>query len=86
MGCAEDLGELLEVFWRGSRLSVEERCYGDFGASELFGDCLEGETFCGLGLEECLAVSWDTVLNGALGTRVSTASFVQNNTCGLHRE
>jgi hypothetical protein len=39
---AEDGGEFRDVFWRGLRLSVEQRCNGDLGPAELLRDRFEG--------------------------------------------
>ena len=63
LGCEEDilinleeLGELADVLWGGTGLSIEDCSGGDFLTSECFCDCLEGEVLCLLRGEEKGAV------------------------------
>ena len=45
LGDVEELGEVLDVFWAGVGLAVEERCGCYLVTAEGFGDGFEGEVF-----------------------------------------
>lgn len=49
---AEVHGEVLDIFWTGFCLTVEEGCYGYFFTAELGGDLFEGDLLFGFGFEE----------------------------------